>query len=430
VSVQFEELEHNLVKLTVEIPTEDVEKAENDVYMRQRSKIDLPGFRKGHAPKALIEKTYGKGIFMEDAVNDIVPDAYEKAVTEAENEHNFKVVSYPEIEYTQVEVGKPVIFTATVAKKPEVKLGNYKGLKVESPAAEVTDEDVQKAIEAEAEKNATYAPVEDRAVAEGDQVTLDFLGKTDGVAFPGGEGTDYPLVIGSHSFIEGFEEQLVGMNNGETKDIEVTFPEEYHEKSLAGKPATFTCTIKAIKAKNIPAIDDEFAAEVSDFDKLEDYKADLKKKLTERKEAEAKRAKEDALLAEVVKGAEMDIPELMITGEARMAVNEFAQRLQSQGLNMQQYMQYTGQSEQDLIDSQKENAKKQIESRLVLEAIVAAENIEATDEDLEKKYEEMAKQYGLEIEKIKEFTSAEQAEMIKKDLATEKALNLVYESAK
>lgn len=429
-SVKFEELEHNLVKLTVEIPEETIEKAENEVYLRERSRITVPGFRKGKAPRQIIEKTYGKGVFFEDAVNDAIPVAYEDAVSEVEKEQNITVASYPEIEYTQVEIGKPVIFAATVAKKPEVKLGNYKGLKVEAPSAEVTDEDVDAAIAEQAEKNATYNPVEDRAVQDGDMVTLDFLGKVDGVAFPGGEGTDYQLGIGSHSFIDGFEEQLIGMNCGETRDIDVKFPEEYHEASLAGKPATFTCTIKAIKAKEIPAIDDEFAAEVSDFETLAEYKEDMKKKLAERKEADAKRAKEDALVAEVVKASEMDIPELMITSEARMAVNDFAQRLQSQGLSLAQYMQYTGQTEQDMIDGQKEQAQKAIESRLVLEAIAAAEAIEATDEDVEAKLTKMAEQYGLELAQIKEFTSEDQIDMMKKDIVTEKALDVVYASAK
>ena len=429
-SVKYEELEHNLVKLTVEVPLEDVKKAEDEAYKKVRGRIAIPGFRKGKAPRAVIEHTYGKGVFLEDAVNDLIPDAYEKAVKEAEEEHGIKVASYPELSYDQVEVDKDVIFTATVAKRPEVKLGEYKGLKVDTISAEVTDEDIQKALEEEQKKNAVIVPVEDRPVADGDDTVIDFLGKVDGEAFDGGEGKDYPLTIGSHSFIDGFEDQLIGMNTGDTKDIEVKFPEEYHEASLAGKPATFTVTIKSIKAKELPEINDEFASEVSDFETLDEYKADLKKKLSEKKEEEAKIAKENALLDKAVENAEMDVPELMIKSEAKNSVNEFAQRLQQQGLSIEQYMQYTGQTEDDLINAQKEVAEKNIKGRLVLEAIAKAENIEATDDDVTEELQKMADQYKMELEKIRSWMGDEQIAQMKEDLATKKALDILYNESK
>lgn len=429
-SVKYEELEHNLVKLTVEIPLEDVKKAEDEVYKKTRGRIAIPGFRKGKAPRAVIEHTYGKGVFLEDAVNDLVPEFYEKAVKEVEKEQNIKVASYPELSYDQVEVDKEIIFSATVAKRPEVKLGEYKGLKVEETSSEVTDEDIQKALEEEQKKNAIIVPVEDRPVADGDDTVIDFLGKVDGEAFAGGEGKDYPLTIGSHSFIDGFEDQLIGMNAGETKDIEVSFPAEYHEPSLAGKPAVFTVTIKSIKAKELPEINDEFASEVSDFETLDEYKADIKKKLSEKKEEEAKIAKENALLDKAVENAEMDIPELMIKSEARNSVNDFAQRLQSQGLSIEQYMQYTGQSEEDLINAQKEVAEKNIKGRLVLEAIAKAENIEITDDDVTEELQKMADQYKMELEKIRSWMGDEQIETMKSDLATKKALDILYNESK
>lgn len=429
-SVKYEELEHNLVKLTVEIPLDEVKAAEDTVYKRMRGRINVPGFRKGKAPRNIIERAYGKGIFLEDAVNDLVPMAYEKAVAEAEKENGIKVASYPEISYEQVELDKPVVFAATVAKRPEVKLGQYKGLKVDTISAEVTDEDIEAEIKREQEKNASIIPVEGRPVEDGDMITLDFLGKTDGVAFEGGESHDYPLTIGSGSFIPGFEQQLIGMNIGETKDIEVSFPEDYHEKTLAGKPAVFTCTIKSIKTKELPEIDDEFASEVSDFETLAEYKEDLRKKLSEEKEKTAKTAKEDALVAKIVEDSEMDVPDLMITSEARNTINSFAQQLRSQGLSMEQYMQYTGQTEEALIESEKPNTEKRIKTRLVLEAVAKAENIEVTDEDVNADIAKTAEQYKMETEKLRGIMSEEQIEQLKEDLAVGKALDLIYEQSK
>lgn len=429
-SMKYEELEGNLVKLTIEVPVAEVKKAEDTVYKKMRGRINVPGFRKGKAPRLVIENTYGKGVFLEDAVNEILPQAYEDAVKEAEETQGIKVASYPELDYTQVEVDKDLIFTATVAKRPEVTLGEYKGLKVETESEEVTDEDIAKALEAEQQKNAVEVPVEGRAVQDGDMISLDFLGKKDDVPFDGGEGKDYPLLIGSGSFIPGFEEQLVGMNIGETKDINVTFPEEYHEKSLAGAPVVFTCTVNSIKAKELPELNDEFASEVSEFETLEEYKNDLKEKLIDSKKKEAKAKKEDALLEMAVANASMDVPELMIKSEARQAVSEFGQRLQMQGLSLEQYMQYTGQSEEDMIKAQMEQSEKTIKSRLVLEAIAKAEAIEVSDEDLEKELEKMAEQYKVEVEKVRSWMSDDQLEQLKGDLATGKAVDLLYDTAK
>ena len=427
--VQVENLEHNLVKLTVEIPLEDLEKGMNQVYLKNRSKITLPGFRKGKAPRMLIEKTYGKDVFFEDAINDLVPEAYEAACREAEEQEGIKFASYPEIDYVQTEFGKPVIFTATVAKRPEVKLGDYKGVEVEVPEIKVTEEEIEKELQNEAEKNATFNPVEDRPVADGDMITLDFLGKVDGEAFEGGQAEDYSLTIGSHSFIEGFEEQLIGMAAGETKDINVTFPEQYQAKELAGKPAVFTCTVKTIKAKEVPAIDDEFASEVSDFETLAEYKEEIRKKLTERRESDVKRTKEDQVLEKVTAAAKMDIPDQMVTSEARNAINDFAQRLQAQGLSFEQYLQYAGMNESQILDNQKEQSKKMIEQRLTLEAVAAAEGFEATMDDVDARIEEMAAAYQMDRDQFRGMIPEEQLDQIKADIVSKKALDFLAENA-
>ena len=429
-SVKYEELEHNLVKLTIEIPAEDVRKAETQVYLKNRSKISLPGFRKGKVPQMLIERTYGKDVFLEDAVNELVPNAYQEACEQVEKEQGIKIASYPDITYEQIEQDKPVIFIATAAKKPEVTLGEYKGLEVEVPAVEVTDEDVEKEIEKELEKNASFAPVEDRPVKDGDMITLDFDGKVNGEAFSGGQATDYPLTIGSHSFIPGFEEQLIGMAVGETKDVEVTFPENYHAQDLAGKAAVFTCTVKTVKEKQVPELDDEYAADFTDFETIAEYRDDVRKKLVERKEDEAKRAKEDALLEKAVANAQMDIPDLMVTSEARISTQEFAERLEAQGMKMETYLQYLGMTEAQMIENQKEATKKGIESRLVLEAIVKAENIEADEADVDAEITKMGEQYGLDLEKMKNILSEDQKNEMKQNIQTRKALEFLVENAK
>ena len=429
-SVKYEELEHNLVKITVEIPAEDVRKAETQVYLKNRNQISMPGFRKGKVPQMLIERTYGKAVFLEEAVNDLVPMAYQNAVDEVEKEHDIKVASYPEISYDQIEQDKPVIFTATCAKKPEVKLGEYKGLEVESAPVEVTDEDVENELKKQQEKNASFAPIEDRPVKDGDMVTLDFLGKVDGVAFDGGQGTDYPLTIGSHSFIPGFEEQLVGASIGEEKSVEVTFPEDYHAKDLAGKAAVFTCVIKSIKEKQLPELDDEFAADFTDFDTIAEYKEDVKKKLLASKEDAALRQKEDALLEKAVENAEMDIPDLMVTSEARISTQEFADRLQAQGMSMQQYLGYLGMTEDQMVENQKEASRKGIMSRLVLEAIVKAENIEATEEEVDEEIGKMGEQYSMVLDRMKAILNEDQINEIRENLKTRKALKFLVDNAK
>ena len=429
-SVKFEELEHNLVKITVEIPAEEVRKAETQVYLKNRNQISMPGFRKGKVPQMLIERTYGKDVFLEDAVNDLVPGKYQEACDQVEKEQGIKIASYPDITYEQIEQDKPVVFIATCAKKPAVKLGEYKGLEVESPSVEVTDEDVEKELKAEQEKNASMVPVEDRPVKDGDMVTLDFNGKVDGEEFSGGQATDYPLTIGSHSFIEGFEEQLIGMNIGETKDVNVTFPENYHAKDLAGKPAVFTCTIKSVKEKQLPELDDEYAADFTDFETIAEYKEDLKKKIQARKEDEALRVKEDALLEKAVANAEMDIPDMMVTSEARISTQEFANRLEAQGMKLEAYLQYIGMTEEQMVENQKEASKKGIESRLVLEAIVAAENIEAEEADVDAEITKMGEQYGLDLEKMKSILTEDQISEMKENVKTRKALKFLVDNAK
>ncbi len=425
-SVNVEKLEKNLAKLTVEIPVEDVEKAIDKVYARTKNQIQLPGFRKGKAPRKMVEKMYGKDVFLEDAVNEAVPDAYEDACKES----GLEIVSQPQIEYTQVEAGKPVVFMATVAVRPEVTLGEYKGLEVETETVEVTDEDVLAELKKEQEKNAVTRTVEDRTVEDGDQIELDFDGYVDGEAFEGGHGEDFPLTIGSHSFIDNFEEQLIGSAIGEEKEIQVTFPEEYHAEELAGKPATFKTTVKKIQVKELPELDDEFASEVSEFETLEEYKADVRAKLEEKKAAEAKTAKEDALIAKVVENTEMEIPDLMVESQARTMVQEFAQRLQHQGLTLEQYMQYTGQTSESMMEQEKETALKRIQSRLVLEAVAAAENLEASEEDVQAEIDKMASQYGMEPEQVRSMIDDEQMEELKGNIVVQKAVDVIYDAAK
>ncbi|WP_434309552.1 trigger factor [Hominifimenecus sp. rT4P-3] len=425
-SVKVENLEKNLAKLTVEVPVEKLEAAIEQVYRKARNQITLPGFRKGKAPRKMIEKYYGADVFLEDAVNELVPAAYEDACKES----GLEIVSHPEIAYEQIEPAKPVIFTATVATRPEVTLGEYKGLEVEEKAVEVTEEEVLAELTKEQEKNATMKTVDDRAVEDGDIIELAFEGFVDGVPFEGGKSENYPLTIGSHSFIPGFEEQLIGAVIGEEKDVNVTFPEEYHAKELAGKPAVFKCTVHSIKVKELPALDDEFASEVSDFESLDEYKEDVKKKLTENKEKEAKIAKEDALVDKIIENSQMEIPELMVTSQARNMVGEFGQRLQAQGLNLQQYMQYSGQTEEQMVEQMKDQAKKRIQTRLVLEAIVAAENLSASEEDVEEEIKKMADAYGMDVDQVKTYMDDEQKEQMKENIAVQKAIDLVYGAAK
>ncbi len=424
-SVQVEKLEKNMAKLTIEVSSEEFENAIAKAYKKNKNKISMPGFRKGKAPRAMIEKMYGKGVFYEDAANSIIPDAYADAAKESELE----IVAQPEIDVTQIESGKPFIFTATVALKPEVTLGEYKGIEVEKKEAEVTDEEVEAEIDKVRESNARMIDIDDRATQDGDTVLIDFDGYVDGKQFEGGKADDYSLVLGSHSFIDNFEEQLVGKNIGDDVEVNVTFPENYQAEELQGKPAVFKVKIKEIKVKELPELDDDFAQDVSNFDTIAEYKDDLKKKLTENKEEALKREKEEAVIGKIIENAQMDIPEQMVDAQTRQMTQEFAQRLSSQGLSIDQYMQFTGLTPQKMIEELKPQALKRIQSRLVLEAVVAAENIETTEEELDKEIENMASMYQMEVDKLKEVIGEEEKKQIGLDLAVQKAVEMVTEAA-
>ena len=424
-SVQVETLEKSMAKLTIEVGAEAFEAALDKAYKKNKNKISLPGFRKGKAPRAMIEKMYGAGVFYEDAANDLIPDAYESAAKESELE----IVAQPSIDVTQIEKGKPFIFTATVAVKPEVTLGEYKGIEVEKKTAEVTDEELQAEIDKVRESNSRMITVDDRAVQDGDITTIDFEGFVDGEPFEGGKGEDYPLTIGSHSFIDNFEEQLIGKNIGEETEVNVTFPEQYQAEELQGKPAVFKVTIKEIKVKELPELDDDFAQDVSEFDTVDEYKEDLKKKLLENKEAALKREKEEDVVGKIIENATMEIPDPMVDTQVRQMVQEFSQRIQSQGLSLQQYMQFTGMTPESLTSELQPQALKRIQSRLVLEAVVAAENIETSDEELEKEIEKMAEMYQMEADKLKELVGEEEKKQIALDLAVQKAVELVVDAA-
>lgn len=424
-SLQVEKLEKNMAKLTIEVSAEELEKAIETAYQKNKNKISVPGFRKGKVPRKMIEKMYGAAVFYEDAANELIPDAYEKALEECEEE----IVSSPKIEVTQIESGKPFIFTAEVALKPEVSLGKYKGVKVEKTDVTVTDEEVDAQIEKERENSARTITVDDRAVKDGDITTIDFEGFVDGVAFEGGKGTDYPLTIGSGAFIPGFEEQLVGAEIGKETEVNVTFPEDYHSADLAGKAAVFKCTVKEIKEKQLPELDDEFASEVSTFDTLAEYKEDVKKGIAMKKEEDAKRAKEDAVIEAIIADSAMEIPEAMVETQQRQIVEDFAQRMQMQGLTMEQYFQFTGMNAQMLLEQVKPQAMSRIQSRLVLEAIVKAENIEATEEDFDAEVKKMAEVYQMEEDKVKETLGENGKKQVMMDLAVSKAVTFVVENA-
>ena len=425
-SLQVEKLEKNMAKLTIEASAEDLEKAIEKVYQRQKNKISIPGFRKGKVPRQMVEKMYGREVFYEDAANELISDAYDKALLECEED----IVSSPKIEVTQIEAGKPFIFTATVALKPEVKLGKYKGVKIDKIDTEVTEEEVDAEINKERENNARNISVEDRPVKDGDVTTLDFEGFVDGVAFEGGKGENYPLTIGSGAFIPGFEEQLVGAEIGKEVEVKVTFPEDYQAENLKGKDAVFKCTVKEIKEKELPELDDEFASEVSEFDTLAEYREDVKKNLAEKKAKDAKNAREEAAVNAVIEGAEMEIPEAMLETQQRQMVDEFAQRITMQGLSMEQYFQFTGTSYGQMVEQVKPQAEERIKARLVLEAVAKAENLEATEEDYEKELETMAEVYQMEADKVKELMGEREKKNIMQDLAVRKAAEFVAENAK
>ena len=425
-SLQVEKMEKNMAKLTIEVSAEELDKAMQNAYLKARGKISIPGFRKGKAPRKMIEQMYGKGIFLEDAANALIPEHYSKALEECDLE----IVSQPEIDVTQAEPGKAFIFTAEVAVKPEVTLGEYKGVEVPKSETEVTDEDIDAEIKKEQEKNSRTVTVEDRGAENGDITTIDFEGLVDGVAFEGGKGTDYPLTLGSGSFIPGFEDQLVGAKAGNHVEVNVTFPEEYQAAELAGKAAVFQCDVKKVETKELPELDDDFAQDVSEFDTLAEYREDVKKNLTEKKEKEARAAKENAAVDKAIENAEMEIPDAMINTQVRQMMNDFASRMQSQGLTMEQYFQFTGMTAEKMQEEMKPQALKRIQTRLVLEKIAETENIEVSEDEVNEEISKMAEMYKMEADKLKELLGDRELEQMKKDMAVQKAVTLVADEAK
>lgn len=425
-SLQVEKLEKNMAKLTIEVGADEFDKAVEKAYQKQKNKMTIPGFRKGKAPRQIIEKMYGKELFFEEAANIVIPDAYDKALEECEEE----IVSTPRIEVTQIEAGKPFVFTASVALKPEVKLGKYKGVKVKKTDTAVTDEEVDAQLEKERQNNARNITVEDRPVKDGDMTTLDFEGFVDGEAFEGGKGENYPLTIGSGAFIPGFEEQLVGAKIGEETEVKVTFPEDYQAEHLQGKEAVFKCTVREIKERELPELNDEFASDVSEFETLAEYREDVKKNLEEQKIKDAKREKEDAAVKAVVEASEMEIPEAMLETQQRQMVDEFAQRITMQGISVEQYFQMTGTSYQQMVDQVKPQAEERIRARLVLEAVAKAEKLDATEEEYEEELKTMAEVYQMEIDKVRELMGEREKKGILQDLAVRKAAEFVAENAK
>ena len=425
-SLQVEKLEKNMAKLTIEVPAEEFDAAIKNAYNKNKNKFSIPGFRKGKAPLAMLEKMYGAGIFYEDAANEVIDASYPKAAEESKEE----IVSTPEIKVTQIEKGKAFIYEATVALKPEVTLGEYKGVEVKKAEAVVTDEDVENELTAARKKNGRLIDVEDGAIEDGDNTIIDFTGYIDDKTFDGGAGTDYPLVIGSHSFIEGFEDQLIGKKKGETCDVNVTFPAEYHADELAGKPAKFVVTIKEVKRNELPELNDEFASEVSDFDTLDEYKADIRKKLQEKKEQDAKVENENNVIEKVVENAQMELPQPMVDTQAREMVENYARRLQSHGLNINDYIKYTGMTPEKLMEQMRPEAEKRIKTRLVLEKVVEVENVEVSDEKLDEQINEIAASYKLEGDKLKEMMGEREKEQIREDLKVQAAIDLLVEQAK
>ena len=425
-SVQVEKLEKNMAKLTVEVPAEKVEKALQAAYMKEKNKISIPGFRKGKVPRAMIEKMYGAAVFYEEAANILIQDNYAAAMEESKED----IVSRPTIDVVQIEAGKPFIFTAEVAVRPEVTLGKYKGVQVTKIDTTVTDEEVEAALEKEQQKNSRTVTVTDRPVANGDTAVIDFEGFVDGVAFEGGKGENHPLEIGSHSFIDTFEDQLVGHNTGDEVEVNVTFPEKYQAADLAGKPAVFKVKINEIKTKELPELNDEFASEVSEFDTLAEYKEDLRKHLEVEKENEAKRTKEDEALKKIIDKSTMELPEAMIETQCENMINEFAQRIAQSGLSMEQYMQFSGMTIDGLKEQVRPEAETRIKSSLVLEQIAKDENLEVSEDETNAEIEKMAAQYGMEADKLKEYLGDAEKESIKRDLAVTKAVDLIMENVK
>lgn len=425
-SLQVEKLEKSMARLTIEVSAEELEKAIENAYKKNRNKISIPGFRKGKAPRRMIEQIYGKEIFYEDAANALIPDAYDQALEECTED----VVSSPQIDVTQLEAGKPFIFTAEVVLKPEVKLGKYKGIEVDKIDISASEEEVEAALNKERESNARTITIEDRPVKDGDMTIIDFEGFVDGVAFEGGKGENYPLTIGSGAFIPGFEEELIGVNLNEETDVNVTFPEDYQSEELAGKAVVFVCTVREIKEKELPPLDDEFASEVSEFDTLEEYKEDIRTKISEKKEQEAKNQKEEAVVDAVIEEAFMEIPEAMIQTQQQQMLEDFAQRIQSQGLNVEQYMEITGMTQAGLAEQMRPQALKRIQSRLVMEAVAAEEGMTATEEEVDAEIVKMAEVYRMETDKVMELLGEGGRKQVKEDICVNKAVDFVVQNAK
>ena len=425
-SVQVEKLEKNMAKLTVEVSTEDFKAAIKKAYNKTKNRFAIPGFRKGKASQAVIEKMYGEAVFYEDAADEAINASYAEAMKES----GLDIVSRPEVTIEQIGKDQAFIYSALVAVKPEVTLGEYKGVEVERADASVTAEDVEAELKRVQEQNARLLTIEDRPVADGDQTVIDFEGFVDGKGFEGGKAEDYPLTIGSHSFIDTFEEQLIGKNIGEECEVNVTFPTEYHAAELAGKPAMFKVTVKEIKAKELPALDDEFASEVSDFDTLDEYKKDIEKKLQERKEKAAASQNEDRVVAKVVENATMEIPDRMVDAQVDNMLQDTARRMQSQGLSMDLYMKYTGMNVDQMKDQLRPDAVKRIQTRLVLEAVAKAENIEVSEEKIDEEIAKMAESYKMEADKLKSYMTDSDKDQMKQDLAVQAAVDLLVSEAK
>ena len=425
-SVQVENLEHNMAKLTINVSAEELEKALDSAYKKQKGQISVPGFRKGKVPRAMIEKMYGAGVFYEDAANILMQQTYPAAIDES----GVDIVSRPTVDVVQIEKGKEFIYTAEVAVRPEVTLGKYMGVTVTKIDTTVTDEEVDAELENQRNKNARTVTVTDRPVAEGDTAVIDFEGFVDGVAFEGGKGENHPLEIGSHTFIDTFEDQLVGKNTGDEVEVNVTFPEKYQAEDLAGKPATFKVKINEIKTKELPELDDEFAQDAAGVDTLAEYKEELKKNLTEKKETEAKKTKEDEAIKKIIDKSKMDIPEAMINTQCETMVEEFAQRIAQSGLTLEQYLQFSGMTVDQLKEQVRPEALTRIQSSLVLEQIAKDENIEVTDADVDAEVEKMAKAYGMEPDKLKEYMGDAEKESMKEDIAITKAVDLIMDNIK
>lgn len=427
-SYKVEDLGKNMVKLTIEVPADEFEKAIQKTYNKEKSKIQIPGFRKGKVPRALIEKEYGKEVFYEGAANEVIPGAYENAYKEAEKD-GIKIVSRPKIDVETIEAGKPFVFTAEVAKEPEVTLGEYKGIQVEKTEISVSEDEVNDELNRVREQNAREINVDDRAAESGDIANINFDGYMDGKQFDGGKSDNYNLTLGSHSFIDTFEDQIIGKNIGDEFDVNVTFPEDYGQKELAGKPAVFKVKLNSLKKKELPELDDEFAGEVSEFDTLDEYKKDVEKTIRERKENEAKSAKEDKVVAAIVEKATMEIPEAMIETEQQTTLEQFAQRLRYQGLTFDQYLQFSGQTKKSMLEQVKPEAEKRIKSNLVLKAIAKAENLQATDEEVDAELEKMGKQYNMKAEDLKKNLGEAELTDIKENIVIGKAVDLVRDAA-